>query len=278
MLVDQSIQMKHRNIFFRPLAFAFFLSLFLVGCHHPKTISKTDATNGVTPNTVVKPIDAKVYALLSQLKSNQILFTELAAKLKTKVSSPSLNQSFTTNIRWKKGDRIWMSMSIIGIEGARVLITRDSIKIMDKINERYILKPLSYIKEKTFVDLSFSDIENLLLGQLIFTDTSKAKYADNPANIMISADGVQFLTDVVFDKSTKNLSSIFVKDKLHPQTVSSTYNNYETQLGKPFSMDRYLEIKSGPETFSMDAKFQSIEIRQNLEYPFAINPGYTIEK
>ncbi|MDB5226968.1 MAG: hypothetical protein JWN78_1161, partial [Bacteroidota bacterium] len=163
-------------------------------------------------------------------------------------------------------------------EGARVLITRDSIKIMDKINERYILKPLSYIKEKTFVDLSFSDIENLLFGQLIFVDTSKAKYADNPANITMSSDGVQFLTNVVFDKATKKLNSIFVTDKTHPQTVSSTYGNYETQLGKPFSMDRYLEIKSGPETFSMDAKFQSIEIRQNLEYPFAINPGYTIER
>src|SRR4051812_9820568 len=121
--------MKHRNIFFRPLLFSFFLSMLLAGCHHPKTISKTDTTNTVTqnPNAVVKPIDAKVYALISQLKGNQILFTELAAKLKTKVSSPSLNQSFTTNIRWKKGDRIWMSMSIIGIEGARVLITRDSI-------------------------------------------------------------------------------------------------------------------------------------------------------
>jgi len=32
------------------------------------------------------------------------------------------------------------------------------------------------------------------------------------------------------------------------------------------------------QTFNMIAKFQSIEIKQNLEYPFYINPDYTIEK
>src|SRR4051812_24186526 len=98
--------MKHLNTFSRPLALIFFLSVLLSGCHHPKSISKTTTTNPVTQNPVVKPIDANVYDLIHQLKNNQIVFTELAAKLKTKVSSPSLNQSFTTNIRWKKGEKI----------------------------------------------------------------------------------------------------------------------------------------------------------------------------
>lgn len=169
-------------------------------------------------------------------------------------------------------------MSIIGIEGARVLITKDSIKIMDKINDRYILKSLSFIKQKTLVDLTFSDIENLLSGQLIFTDTTKAKYANNPANITINADGVRFLTNAIFDKNTKNLSSLFVTDKVYAQTIDASYTNYQIQSGKPFSMDRDLKMKSGTQSFEMIAKFQSIEIKQNLDYPFYINPAYKIEK
>jgi hypothetical protein len=215
---------------------------------------------------------------MEKLKSNELPFSELAAKMKTKVSSPSLNQSFTTNIRWKKGEKIWMSMSIIGIEGARVLITKDSIKIMDKVNGRYILKPLSYIKEKTYVDLTFSDIENLLLGQLLFTDTAKTKYADNQTNVTLTSDGMRFLMSAVFGKPSKNLSSIYVTDKMYSQTVESVYENYQVQLGKEFPMDRNLKIKNGAQSFEMNAKFQSIEPRQNLEYPFVINTDYTIEK
>ena len=252
--------------------------LLLSSCHRSKTITKTEIPVPLAPVVVTPAVDPNVQALLKQLKTNEIPFKELAAKLKTKVSSPDLNQSFTTNIRWKKGEKIWLSMSIIGIEGARVLITKDSIKIMDKINNRYILKPLSYIKQKTLVDLTFSDIENLLLGQLIFTDTLKAKYADNPTNTAINADGTRFLTNILFNKTTKNLSSIFVTDKKYAQTIDVTYANYQPQFGKSFAMDRELKMKSGVQTFNMIAKFQSIEIKQNLEYPFYINPDYTIEK
>lgn len=271
--------MKNRLKNMRRLHFALLAVLLfsLSGCHHPRSVSKTKA--GKLPEMgAVHPLDAKVEQLFAKLHDDRLAFSELAAKLKTRVASPSMNQSFTTNIRWKKGEKIWMSMSIIGIEGARVLITRDSIKIMDKINERYILKPLSYIKEKTYVDLSFSDIENLLLGQLIFTDTAHAKYADNPSSISISADGARFLSTIVFEKNTKELKSMLINDKLYTQTVEAVFDNYQPQLGKPFSMDRNLRIRSGYDLFEMEAHFQAIELKQNQEYPFTINPSYTIEK
>ena len=251
--------------------------IFLSSCHHTKTITKTDIPTKI-PASVLPKIDANVQTLLKQLRNNELPFKEISAKLKTKVTSPNLNQSFTTNIRWKKGEKIWLSMSIIGIEGARVLITKDSIKIMDKINDRYILQPLSYIKQKTLVDLTFSDIENLLLGQLIFTDSVKAKYADNATNITINSDGARFLTNILFDKNTKNPTSIFVTDKKYAQTIDASYTNYQTQLGKSFSMDRILKMKNGTESFEMNAKFQNIEVKEKQEYPFYINPDYKIEK
>lgn len=266
----------------RKLCFPIFLFLLLitVGCRHTKKSASTVLPP--PPATVQQPaqtpIDSNVTKLLKQLKSNELTFTELSAKLKTKVTSATINQSFTTNIRWKKGEKIWMSMSIIGIEGARVLITKDSIKIMDKLNNRYILKPITYLKEKALVDLSFSDIEQLLLGQLIFTDTTKAKYAANPGNTTISADGARFLTSVVFDNNTKNLNSLYVADKKHAQTIDATYSNYQQQYGKPFAMDRTLVMRSGMEIFDLNMKFQTIEIKQNLDYPFTIYPNYTIEK
>jgi len=149
---------------------------------------------------------------------------------------------------------------------------------MDKINNTYTLKPLSYIKQKTLVDLSFTDIENLLLGQLIFTDSTKSKYANNATNYTITSDGIRFLTSILFEKDSKNISNIFVTDKKYAQTLESSYANYQIQSGKPFAMDRVLKMKNDKETFEMVAKFQNIEIKQNLEYPFSINPNYKIEK
>lgn len=254
-----------------------------LSCHHTKNVSKSSKTTTTAPSSAQPPIqnfqkaDEKAEALLKQLNQNIITFNELAIKLKTKINSSEINQSFTTNIRWKKNEKIWLSMSIIGIEGARVLITKDSIKIMDKINNRYILKPISYISQKALVHLSFSDIESILLGQLFFTDTTKAKYVENVTNITINADGLRYLTNIVFDKITKNPTYIFITDKQNEQTIEAQYTNYQQQLGKQFPMDRELKMKSDSRFFEMSAKIQNIEIKQNLEYPFSINPSYKFE-
>jgi len=275
--------MNNTNKFIQKLLLICMAAFVFTACHHTKKAAKTTSGTTVTADSTksvaTQPnIDKNVQDVLTTIKNNELPFKELSAKLKTKVVSSSLNQSFTTNIRWKKGEKIWLSMSIIGIEGARVLITKDSIKIMDKINNRYILKPLSYIKQKTLVDLTFTDIENLLLGQLIFTEASKTKYANNATNITLTSDAERFLTSILVDKNTKLPTSLFVTDKKYTQTIESSYANYQPQFGKSFSMDRDLKIKSGLEAFQMTVKFQSIEIKQNLEYPFTINSSYTIEK
>ena len=263
------------------------LIMILSACKHTQKAKKTTAQEPTTttqPTPIQTPIkiapaaDVNALALMKHVQSNVLPFKELSAKMKTKMVSSTINQSFTTNIRWKKGEKIWLSMSIIGIEGARVLITKDSIKIMDKLNNRYILKPLSYIKQKALVDLSFADIENIFLGQLVFVDSSKAKYSINPTNSSILSDATRFLTNVLFDKSSKNITSIFVTDKQNAQTLESLYSNYQTQMGKPFAMDRVLTMKNSKETVELTFKFQNIEAKQNLEYPFSINPNYKIEK
>ena len=251
------------------------LILLTSACHDINRLSKDHKVNKET--IAGKPLDDKAQQFITHLQANQPNFTEVAARMKTKLSTPTINQSFTTNIRWKKGEKIWMSMSIIGIEGARVLITRDSIKIMDKLNERYILKPISFIKEKTFMDFSFSDIEQLLLGQLIFTDLSEAKYTESPSNTTIYSDGLRFLTTMVFNTPTMGLDSMVVSDKVNAQKVISAYSNYQPQLGCSFPMDRSLNITSGPQSFSMEIKMQSVEAKEQLDYPFYINPNYKIE-
>ena len=79
----------------------------LGSCHRTKTVAKTETqppttTPSQTPVVVVPVIDANVQSLLKSLNKNELQFKEVAAKLKNKVTSPDLNQSFTTNIRCKK--------------------------------------------------------------------------------------------------------------------------------------------------------------------------------
>ena len=196
--------------------------------------------------------------------------------MKTKATWDGRNQSFNTQMRWDKGQKIWMSMTVIGIEGARVMMNRDSVKIMDRLNQRNILKPISYIKQKTFVDLSFADIEKIFLAQLFLVDTTHLTVSESADQIILKSTGTRFAATVILDKSNR-IRNINITDTQFKQTIQADYSNYQPVGLKSFPMDRYLKIVSGSYIFELDANFQNIDITKKLSYPFELNPNYKVE-
>ena len=123
--------------------------------------------------------------------------------------------------------------------------------------------------------MSFHDIEQLLLGQPVFVEPSKSSVTNgNP--ILLKSDASRLLTTLFFNPNY-TIQKITAKDKLYAQNLEANYEEFTTQLNKPFAMNRFITIVSGKNTFSLDAKFTSLQFNTGLEYPFEIKKGYTIE-
>ncbi|MCB0511180.1 MAG: DUF4292 domain-containing protein, partial [Bacteroidetes bacterium] len=169
----------------RKLSIFLFAVIIIVACSPTKKAKKSKKKKDDTITTVVDTIktpeipkipsvkDPEIQNILNQIAANELKFTTFYSKVKTKATIDDKTQSFTTQLRWHKYNKIWMSMSIIGIEGARVLINKDSIKIIDRLNSRNILKPISYIQSKAYVNLTYNDIEKLFLAQPILINKDK---------------------------------------------------------------------------------------------------------
>jgi hypothetical protein len=74
-----------------------------------------------------------VNELLAKVDQNKIDFNTFSAKIKVDYTNSKGKQpNFIANIRMLKDSIIWVSLSNdIGIEGIRVLISKDSIKILE---------------------------------------------------------------------------------------------------------------------------------------------------
>lgn len=224
-----------------------------------------------------KPVlPAKVQQVLQAMHAQELKFTEMQGKMKTKATWDGRTQSFNTQLRWKKGQKMWMSMSVIGIEGARVLLNKDSVKIADRLGQRHILKPISYVQQKAHADLSYADIEKIFLGQLFLVDTAHLEVTETAENVLLKSKGPRFLSAVTLDKQYR-IRNVSITDPQHQQSIQADYSNYQAVGTQTFPMDRYLKIVSGTSIFELDAKFQSVDITKTLSYPFDINPNYRIE-
>ncbi len=116
----------------------------------------------------------------------EIDFHYFNSKAKVDYSDGSSSLSFNVNIRMKKDSVVWMSvLAPLGIEAARALITPDSVHVLDRLNSRYEAYSIDWLRQNLSADLSFSNIQNMLLGNLIVSP-----YKENKLNEVENSDCV----------------------------------------------------------------------------------------
>jgi len=101
--------------------------------------------------------------LVAKLMEKEFQFNTLTGKANV-VYDNSKKTSFKTHLRIQQDSAIWMSISSIGIEAARVLITQDTVKIMNRIDKTYFIGDFDYINKILGADLDYQMLEALLTG------------------------------------------------------------------------------------------------------------------
>lgn len=127
-----------------------------------------------------KPLEGKNKDfLLSELKKNEVGFTTFSAKSAISVENNGSNNSFKSTIRIQKDSAIWVSITpLFGIELARVLLTKDSLKVINRINAEYFIGDYDYFYKKYDVALEFETIQALLIGNRVdFEEDEKLKFS-----------------------------------------------------------------------------------------------------
>ena len=130
----------------------------LAGCSKKKeTIT---VTGPATPNYIT-----------SNMEANMLDYQWFAAKVATEVNMNGEKMSFKTNLRMRKDSIIWMSISpALGIEVARMVVTPDSVKFIDKWNDKYYLGTHEFIEQRINIDLDFGLLQDLAVGNPILYD------------------------------------------------------------------------------------------------------------
>ena len=114
---------------------------------------------------------AKLYATND---SDKILFLSSKSELQFKVDNSV--ESFTTHIRYKPQDSVWMSFTgLLGIEGARLLIDKDSVYVHNKLEKTYFATPIQEKNEWVPFGFSLEDWDILLTNQTLYALDSQKK-------------------------------------------------------------------------------------------------------
>lgn len=143
------------HAFFFP---ALFCLLILFGCHPTKKIADT-------PHPV-KLKGLNVIEVFDSLLAHQFDFEWLVAKAEVEYTDRENHpEKFDVNIRLRKDSAIWISVTpLLGIEAVRVLITPDSMKIMNRLRKTYTARDLSFLDDMLKAHINFEIMQAVLIG------------------------------------------------------------------------------------------------------------------
>jgi hypothetical protein len=143
----------------RILALGALISLVLIGGSSCKTRRALE-------KSPLLPLSEK--AIIEQLAKNSFHFTSLNAKLQSSVRTSDENRSFKINLRMESDSAIWVSITpALGIEAARAVISQDSLKFIDKLNDKYYLGNYGILDSLFGYAAQYDFLENLLVGNPI---------------------------------------------------------------------------------------------------------------
>jgi len=145
------------------ISFALFIAVLLSSsCKSRKTVPLADAVKPTIPAPVPADSPDSLYAVL---QSGGLSATWFAARVAVDAELDRDKRSFNVNLRMRCDSLIWMSISpALGIEVARVLISPDSVKVLNRINGTYFKGGFAYLSELLQADLNFKMLQSILLG------------------------------------------------------------------------------------------------------------------
>ncbi|MCP4550895.1 MAG: DUF4292 domain-containing protein [Bacteroidetes bacterium] len=103
--------------------------------------------------------------LFDKLKSNELQFDYFNAKFNLDYIHDKKKTAFKGQIRIKKDSLIWISFSpVLGLEAARMLISNDSVKLINRLNKTFFAKDYQYLNDYLDTNIDYDILQAIIIG------------------------------------------------------------------------------------------------------------------
>ncbi len=204
-------------------------------------------------------------------------FQNLSSKGKMDYDDGKQALSPNFNLRIRKDSVIWISASMLGFEGGRCLITKDSIKVMMKLQKEYSLFSFASLKAQTGLEFSYKTLEDLLLGNTLETFTDKNKVSSDSSSTTLLKKLNEIELKTVIDNRTLKITGNNIST--HGANASIKYDKFAA-LGAflfPFTQDLQINYltSQGVSAIKVNLQHNKVDLNvPNLSFPFDIPKSY----
>lgn len=213
----------------------------------------------------------------SKILKNKIEYTTFNGKVRIGYSSKEGSDDATAYVRLRRDSALWLSLrGALGIEGFRILVTRDSVKVLDLLKKTVQSRGISYIQEVTGLPFNFNAMQDLVVGNPVFIDSNIVSYnANNSNEFEIVMNGSIFRNLVTVDKNDYKILHSRLNDNstVSSRTCNISLGGYEASGDFLFSTQRKISVEERSK-LDVTLDFKQYSFNQPVSFPFSIPKNY----
>lgn len=201
-------------------------------------------------------------------------FKTLQAKVKIDYSQGDKSNGVSVNLRIEKDKVIWLSAPF---NVAKVMITPDRVKYYNKLENEYFDGDYSLLSELLGIELDFNKVQNLLLGETLFslkdgvylTSSNEVSYILQPENQNKLYEIFYLLNPGHFKLDSQQLSQ-----PLEKRFLEVDYKTYQLVKKQIFPEVMSIVALEKSDEVKIELEFKSMTINGDVRFPFEIPSDY----
>ena len=274
----RALSIKHQDQYFKSCVLCLISCFLLLSCNTVR-------------HTLKEPLkDKGTDYLFNNLRKNEVQYKWLSAKFSAVMNYNDKKLSFTGVLRIRNDSAIWLSIApVLGIEAERILITVDSVKLIDRFNKTYIKSDFDEVNSLLKSGFDFNMLESLLTGNdFTYYDIDKFKAKIDNNNYRLSTLSRQKIKRYV--RNSEESMKILLQDIwVDPETFKILKTNLNEikenrKLEVEYSDFKAVNNQIIPERIEfglidknpikITIKYQKITFDEPQTFPFRIPSGY----
>ena len=258
------------------------LGLLFGSCHRKAVPTKSAGGPGTS---MPMPSSKKMEPSLPSVRATNTTFTFLSAKGKAQINLKGNKQSANLALRLRRDSIIWLSAGLVGVEGVRAVLTRDSVRVLNRLNKTYFSGGYAYLSKLLNVPVSFAQMQALLLGDYLPAPagTTPTVAAEEAGRQRVSYPQAGVLVERLLQAGTGRVQQLRVSDAATKRNLTVDYSDFQPldqQANLPFAHATFIQAQQ-PTAGVVTAAISYSKVnagRERLAFPFAVPRGYRRQK
>lgn len=239
-------------------------------------VSKSDTTKRQFV-AEIKKVDslAIVKNILSKIAIAKLDYKTMNARIKVEYESAKNADSYIANVSMIKDSQIYITIrGAMGVIGIKAFIKKDSVVLLYPLNKTKSVerRPISYLQEVVKIPFTFSTLQDLILGNPIFMDsTNILSYKSNNNQFQVSLMGRLFKNLVILNNDNSKVLHLKLDDVDINQhrTCDITFNDHVNVGPYQFPLKRAISIVA-QQKLDIQMEVKEFTFNEPVKYTFAI--------